>query len=120
MNGPKKRRWFQIHLSTAVVLMITSGVLLWANLTTEPEVEMWSVSRNMTNWHTIIRGRGWPIRRARIFPSNKFPKDVLRRFKQNEWEFDAIALNGLIALTILAALGVTLEWMIRRRERARE
>ena len=29
---PTKRRWFQIHLSTAVVLMITAGALLWANV----------------------------------------------------------------------------------------
>jgi hypothetical protein len=27
-----KRRWFQIHLSTALVLMVVAGGLLWANL----------------------------------------------------------------------------------------
>ncbi|MBI3828463.1 MAG: hypothetical protein HY291_03045 [Planctomycetes bacterium] len=27
----KPRRWFQIHLSTALVLMLASGILLWAN-----------------------------------------------------------------------------------------
>ena len=26
-DAPKKRAWFQIHLSTAVVLMVVAGVL---------------------------------------------------------------------------------------------
>jgi hypothetical protein len=27
-----KRRWFQIHLSTAVVLMFVAGAMIWVNL----------------------------------------------------------------------------------------
>lgn len=30
---PKKRAWFQLHLSTCVVLMVVAGVLVWANVT---------------------------------------------------------------------------------------
>jgi len=32
-DAPKKRSWFQIHLSTAVVLMVVAGVLMWVNVT---------------------------------------------------------------------------------------
>ena len=30
--GSKKRPWFQIHLSTAIVLMFVAGGLMWANI----------------------------------------------------------------------------------------
>ncbi len=30
---PRKRRWFQLHLSTCMVLMIQAGILLLLNLT---------------------------------------------------------------------------------------
>jgi len=33
-DSMQKRRWFQIHLSTAIVLMFVVGVLLWANTVT--------------------------------------------------------------------------------------
>ena len=29
---PVRRRWFQIHLSTAIVLLFVTGALMWANL----------------------------------------------------------------------------------------
>src|SRR5438105_4088179 len=32
MTDSPKRRWFQIHLSTAIVLMFVAGGLLWMNL----------------------------------------------------------------------------------------
>ena len=31
MEKEKKRAWFQIHLSTAVVVMFVAGCLIWAN-----------------------------------------------------------------------------------------
>ena len=31
MAAPLKRKWLQVHLSTAVVLMFATGALLWAN-----------------------------------------------------------------------------------------
>src|SRR5690349_8032236 len=33
------RRWFQIHLSTAVLLMLTASLLLWLNLRLASRVE---------------------------------------------------------------------------------
>lgn len=36
MSEPKPRRWFQIHLSTAVVLMFVAGALIWANVHPRP------------------------------------------------------------------------------------
>jgi uncharacterized membrane protein len=48
-DAPKKRPWFQFHLSTAVVLMVMAGGLLGANLlrdtTREPEETLRSPPR---------------------------------------------------------------------------
>lgn len=33
MSDKPKRAWFQIHLSTAIVLMFVAGGLMWANST---------------------------------------------------------------------------------------
>ena len=32
MSEGKKRRWFQIHLSTAILLMLAASALMWLNL----------------------------------------------------------------------------------------
>ncbi|HEY3323504.1 MAG TPA: hypothetical protein VGP72_23830 [Planctomycetota bacterium] len=51
---PKKRRWFQFHLSTAIVLMVVSGALLWLNM---PDREYdFSLSTR-----TGFKEAGWPF-----------------------------------------------------------
>jgi len=42
---PGKRKWFQIHLSTAVALLVVSGALLWANF---------------ASVQNVLSGYGWP------------------------------------------------------------
>jgi len=45
-----QRRFFQIHLSTAVVLMLVAGVLVWANVRERKEsVHIW-VCREKPLW----------------------------------------------------------------------
>ncbi|HYG74258.1 MAG TPA: hypothetical protein VEK08_04560 [Planctomycetota bacterium] len=50
-----KRRWFQLHLSTCVVLMFVAGGLIWANA----QVRTQAIR---TGELTAIRHeRGWPL-----------------------------------------------------------
>jgi hypothetical protein len=49
-ENPKKRPWFQFHLSTAVVLMFVAAILLYLNL-----VVSWDSP--FPNW----RNCGWPV-----------------------------------------------------------
>jgi hypothetical protein len=53
---PKKRPWFQFHLSTAVVLMFVAGGLLWANMQ-PPYVSVLGGDA----WETKFQWSGWPI-----------------------------------------------------------
>ncbi|HLX60254.1 MAG TPA: hypothetical protein VKX17_03120 [Planctomycetota bacterium] len=36
MDEPLQRKWLQVHLSTAVVLMFVAGALIWANIGPRP------------------------------------------------------------------------------------
>ena len=42
----RKRRWYQFHLSTAVIASIAAAVVLWVNLSSFPPV---------------LERRGWPV-----------------------------------------------------------
>jgi hypothetical protein len=48
----RKRRWFQFHLSTAIVLMFVASALLWLNLRQSIGYEDRSY---------VVRLRGWPV-----------------------------------------------------------
>jgi len=39
-----KRRWFRLHLSTAVLLSLTAGALMWKNISAEPSPQPGSTS----------------------------------------------------------------------------
>jgi len=52
-----KRRWFQIHLSTAVVLMFVAGGLLWANM-----MPRWRyMDQGFSEPYFFNDGYGWPF-----------------------------------------------------------
>ena len=58
MPNPPRRPFFQIHLSTAIMLMFTAGALIWANAT--PRTVVWVDSLGSLN---VIRRNmfGWPV-----------------------------------------------------------
>ena len=52
-NKPKKRPWFQFHLSTAIILMFAAAGLLWLNM--RPDVQATPFGSNeLVAW-------GWPF-----------------------------------------------------------
>lgn len=143
---PKPRPWFQIHLSTAVVLMIVSGGLLWANLRRQPVPIFQDVS--------YFYEQGWPcvvhivILRADplvlspdafdfpISPDDwsdfsvfsKPPQPIsfwssLKARIEDAWNstkpYRPAATDAAVALAILALTALLSEWRIRRAWHAR-
>lgn len=53
--NPRKRAWFQLHLSTCIVLMVAAGALMWANVT-HTTYGYDGVTRSRGFWFT-----GWPM-----------------------------------------------------------
>ena len=106
MNGdaPRKRPWFQIHLSTAVVLMVVAGGLVWANVA-------------LKSIYGIYDSYGWPF-------------DAFYARSNRSGGYFGIQIEGLhagpalgnliVTLAILTAVAVGCEWWVRRRGKARQ
>lgn len=133
------RRWFQIHLSTAVLLMIFASVLMWLNFRTtitpipysktlielKPE---WKGRFYYSEWE-----RGWPYTMNRgsegsatvLFTgSNKIwrvrdtwiEQPSRPRGFEGDWYLNPMVWNALIFLGILLVVAVIVEFIVRRRE----
>ena len=112
-DAPKKRAWFQIHLSTAVVLIVVAGVLVWINVS--PRIvppdpmpkEVLALGISFTP-QSKFSEYGWP-----------FTSYCLHEFADGtdfgEWGLGKLILNCLNSLTILTAVAVGCEGWVRRR-----
>jgi hypothetical protein len=107
------RKWFQIHLSTAVVLMFVAGCLMWVNFHSSDAV---SKSDFGIHW-TEIRS-GWPAVVASRSEDwyQGMSKDYERRIPPKLDNFVAILINIVSAMLICSAVAAACEWIIRRRE----
>lgn len=100
-KGAKQRRaWFQLHLSTCVVLMLAAGGLLGLNLQRQRASYGWPLPI-IVMWHA-----------DHVSPSGSWSYKV---------HYDpyppGIAINPIIWLSLLASCGAVCEWLIRRRKR---
>ncbi|HYG78512.1 MAG TPA: hypothetical protein VEK08_26165 [Planctomycetota bacterium] len=106
MTNPK--RWFQIRLSTAIILMLLAGVFLGANtITRESRGVIVGPSANAGDRliHISVQGRGWPL-----FFEFGTTNDL-----NNQSVFN-FCVNLALALTILAATGIVAEFIARRKD----
>jgi hypothetical protein len=105
-DAPRKRPWFQFHLSTAIVLMFVASGLLWANLSESP-------AGNLSDWGVTVHIYGWP---AKVYwvTSDKTGDGF---FWKERGGYSGLAMDAGAALAVLLAVAVFCEWRIRRRER---
>jgi hypothetical protein len=97
MSDKRRRSWFQIHLSTAIMLMLVAGGLVWANA--EP-TKFYSMGDE------LVFFRGWPY----TFQGN-INGDVIKDYFWPEY----MARNVASAVMILGTVAFACEWWIRRR-----
>ncbi|MCZ7649023.1 MAG: hypothetical protein M5U26_27830 [Planctomycetota bacterium] len=124
MDTPRKRRWFQLHLSTCVALMIVAGLILWSNM--RPGSAVITLAR------PPIKVYGWPWTIANQPPAqieNEHINLGAYSFYLDGLEFTNqlnaltatygrnLVWNVLVALAILAAVALPLEYLARRSER---
>ena len=117
MPEPPRRARFQIHLSTAIVLMFVAGGLIWANV--RECVETRNVYDSL-GVHPAIKfySHGWPLpitytvegeRRWRI-------NHYVRSYGRFHLElYVAIPVDLLTAIGISYSTWFLCEWLIRRR-----
>jgi len=106
MIDTSKRRFWQIHLSTAVVLMFVAGALLYCNVRRPsgylktygwPETAYLNRSTAYYNWETNLPGT----------------------HSVTHFYWGNAAVDVLVAAAILIASVVVCECLVRRRERSR-
>jgi len=135
MPEPPRRKRFQIHLSTAIVMMIVAGVLIWANVAPR----QFDDSRTFNNYERITAGDitgffyypsvwttecGWPTTMSTkhtVLHSVKTPEfqeisvnSPRGILESREWHLGTI-INTVVALFILFLIWFACEWLIRRR-----
>ncbi|MCY3019369.1 MAG: hypothetical protein NTW87_10140 [Planctomycetota bacterium] len=166
-----RRPLFQLHLSTAIVLMFVAAALLWANMRPRTETSVVFRPHREPGWweYTVLLGPlyGWPWpcggdsgelriafqptedetkelplvlgkqldhrvvaqrapslwQRVRFVPDGERPGHEQELIRSNAWprllSASRLALDILVALAILIAAAVFLEWRICRRQRPR-
>jgi hypothetical protein len=138
MLAPLYPLHFQVHLSTALVLMFVSGGMIWANVrdqrvlrfgkildnriieSCEPECseaeflrnadgKMWTIMR----WH----GHGWPCCVQSTFSYNTITKDGKEDgfAPGTTWTVKGFVVNGISSMALLVTTWFLCEWLIRRR-----
>ena len=142
---PKRRAWFQFHLSTAIVLMFVAAGLLWLNMRARLELEshdeVTAAGRPSISFKAYARV-GWPYERRVLITeggfgiSERLTAAELRRCFDSEvpdelhnelrhatishlWHSGTVLVNLAINGAILAAVAFACEWRIRRRARSR-
>jgi len=107
-----KRKFWQFHLSTAILLSLTVGCLIWQNVSwkllkiriydLKDDYELFGANAPVTEYQY---GRGWPL---------MFQFRPVYFFQR--WFEPYLVCDIIIALGILFLIGLVSELLIRRRE----
>jgi len=95
----KRRRWFQLSLTTCIVMMAVAGGLVWANMKSSLSI-------------------GWPSICYRNLLFNPVGGPHLNTY--HFWYTDRLILDVVAALALLAVTAFACEFFIRRRERKQQ
>ncbi len=109
IEAPRSKR-FQIHLSTAIVMMFVAGGLMWANTRiNNVRPDYWAAPSLPSN---RIYSYGWPQNAEAVHVHIAGGETII---KERRWAEMGCVLNGAAALFILFAVWFLCEWLIRRR-----
>ena len=110
MLNPAQRRRFQIHLSTAMVMMFVAGVLMW------PILEF--PERTTDVYGNDNFSYGWPLLAMTTWKHRNFdgwePKYLPSNRGDSEISYVVITVDALVAFAILFVVWFLCEWQIRR------
>ena len=98
-----RRKFWQFHLSTAVILSLTSGGMLLANLPMR-------LSPVNPGSNVVVYERGWPLN---IETGGDAGRGVL---SHERWILDGILTNVVFAVGMFIVIAIGSEMLIRRRE----
>ena len=101
MTEPPRRKRFQFHLSTAIVMMFVAGGLMWANASPVDSVPIYHRYPGAVDY-------GWPQTAVCI---DRLLVDQ-QWFERVQW---GIVTDIAVACALLFSVWFFCEWLIRRR-----
>ena len=125
MSESKPRRWLQIHLSTAIAMMLVASVLVWANVYEQRSIRyniMKAISEHEQKKKSVNSKvlkesvdsfpafLGWPFVGLEIRGS---------KGSQN-WRYGSVLANLIVAIVLIATTAIACEWFIRRRHKMKK
>ena len=120
-SEPKKRRFWQVHLSTAVAMMFALGGFLQLNI-----VGKLDFSSDGVLAYTEGRIYGFPFSdytaefTTPTYDADRMeaiPEEIQRRqLTFDEWRISGCILNVAFCFFSIAAIALVCEWLIRRRK----
>lgn len=111
---PRRRAWFQLHLSTCVVLMFVASGLLWTNVRENKSLEVYD------NVEIHRSDRGFPLfyfTHGKVVGHYKYKDDEVKEV--SHFDSSRMAANISIALGAIMLIAFACEFLRRRRERKR-
>ncbi len=122
----RPRRWFQLSLTTCIVLMVVAGVLVWANVQVRETGSIGVTQEGRPHTHPVFSPKGLGIQYVQGWPLTLRDKIIVPPYiswvheSPPAWHTASIFLNILIALTLLAATAFLSEYLIRRWVRSKQ
>ena len=119
-----KRRFWQLHLSTAVLLMLVTGGLMFANFQFGPELyaklhDIPAPARNpLPSPKIFYRVRGWPFMSSSIVEATPSQTNSYCWLDGEAFMAGAV-FNVPICILIICTFAFVCEYLIRRREGGR-
>ena len=122
MSDKPKRRFWQIHLSTAIVMMFTAGGLMWINLRPVLDDTYGDALFYERGFPFAMNdaNQGWQTSLDWTKPKNmayvgKMRESMPSGFEGNWFVFPA-CWNAVIAMAAIGCIAVFWEGLLRRRE----
>ena len=112
---PPRRKRLQMHLSTAVWMMVAAGGIIWGNVEQRAAL---LYARDSYDYAAYSKLYGWPFDAAGYqYWVRQSESYVNRSVRKTNWAYSTggIAGNSIVALAILFAVWYVSEWWIRRR-----
>ena len=112
MTDKPRRPWFQLHLSTAIVMMFVAAGLIWANT---------SRSVHFSDPEFYVEKFGWPNAMCRRISYVDIDSNGNESRKLSDWEWEwkgnhPVYWNALSAVFVMIGSSLAVEWLIRRSE----
>jgi hypothetical protein len=98
-------KWYQLHLSTLLALMLLAGVLVWLNVPMRPVALPHRLRPDPFNL-----ARGWPM-------TFQWSYDGPEGDHSRGFDYQHASLDVTVCLLLLAVAGAGIEWVTRRMRR---